>query len=316
MENSALVYRQFGEPATVLQAETARKGPLMPGNIRVQMLCAPVNASDLIPITGAYRHRITLPAVAGYEGVGRVIAAPQPFQSLLGRRVLPLRGEGTWQQVVDCPAELAVPVPDEVETWLAARAFINPLAARLMLRLCSPEGKRVLLTAAGSDCAILLGQWARRMGAREVWGIHRSPGHGARLTAMGISPVAQQEAEAVRAVAARCDIVYDATGGALAQALLEAMPRGGEFISYGLLSGQPFTLAHRYPRVHWFHIRNAFSSLDPQGWQAEFRALWPLLASSRYSESVPLPFAGWREALQRYHQPGRIGKPVLQMTQD
>jgi len=316
MENSALVYRQFGEPASVLQAETARKGPLMPGNLRVQMLCAPVNASDLIPITGAYRHRVILPGVAGYEGVGRVIAAPQAFQSLVGKRVLPLRGEGTWQQVVDCPAELAVPVPDEIETWLAARAFINPLAAQLMLRLCPPEGKRVLLTAAGSDCAILLGQWARQMGATAVWGIHRSPAHAARLAAMGITPLAQQETAAILSVAAQCDIVYDATGGALAQALLEAMPQAGEFISYGLLSGQPFTLARHYPPVRWFHIRNTFSACDPQRWQAEFRALWPRLLSSHYSESVPLPFNAWREALQHYYQPGRVGKPVLQMAQE
>ncbi len=104
MDNTALCYRQFGEPESVLQQETAAKAPLQPGMLRVQMLLSPVNASDLIPITGAYRHRITLPAIAGYEGVGRVIAAPDDAASLLGQRVLPLRGEGTWQQIVDCPA--------------------------------------------------------------------------------------------------------------------------------------------------------------------------------------------------------------------
>jgi NADPH:quinone reductase-like Zn-dependent oxidoreductase len=42
----------------------------------------------------------------------------------------------------------------------------------MMLNLYPPQGKRVLLTAAGSDCAILLGQWARSAGAEEVYGIH------------------------------------------------------------------------------------------------------------------------------------------------
>ena len=88
MENLALWYRRFGEPETVLQPETAPLGALAPGHLRVRMLFSPVNASDLIPITGAYRHRTPLPAVAGYEGVGIVTDAPASFAHLLGKRVL------------------------------------------------------------------------------------------------------------------------------------------------------------------------------------------------------------------------------------
>ncbi|MGL4428863.1 MAG: zinc-dependent alcohol dehydrogenase family protein [Silvania sp.] len=311
MENIALCYRQFGEPESVLKAETAAKAPLNPGHLRVQMLLAPVNASDLIPITGAYRHRISLPAIAGYEGVGRVIAAPDDAAHLIGKRVLPLRGEGTWQQVVDCPAALAIPVPDTIPSPLAARAFINPLAAQLMLKLYPPRGKRVLLTAAGSDCAILLGQWAHRFGAREVFGIHRSPVHAARLQAMGIVPIAQHDSAAVQAVAADSDIVYDATGGEVAQAILNVMPATGEFICYGLLSGQPFSLQPHFPPMRWFHIRNYLDALSPQAWQAEFDAIWSKMAESHYSDTIQLPFAAWQTALTDYRQAGRTHKPLL-----
>ena len=311
MENSALFYRQFGEPESVLQVETAAKGSLKPGHLRVQMLLAPVNASDLIPVTGAYRHRISLPAIAGYEGVGRVIAAPDSAAHLLGRRVLPLRGEGTWQQFVDCPAALAIPVPDTIDTNLAARAFINPLAARLMLSLYSPKGKRVLLTAAGSDCAILLGQWARRLGASEVYGIHRSAVHADRLRAMGIIPVAQHDVDSIRAIAAASELVYDATGGELAQTILSVMPETAEFVCYGLLSGQPFTVQRHFPPVRWFHIRNYLDTLTPAVWQAEFRAIWSLLADSQYSDVTLLPFSAWQAALSCYREAGRTRKPVL-----
>jgi NADPH:quinone reductase-like Zn-dependent oxidoreductase len=47
------------------------RGALKPGELRVRMHYSPVNASDLIPITGAYRHRTPLPAVAGYEGLAK-----------------------------------------------------------------------------------------------------------------------------------------------------------------------------------------------------------------------------------------------------
>jgi NADPH:quinone reductase-like Zn-dependent oxidoreductase len=152
---------------------------------------SPVNASDIIPITGAYRHRTPLPTVAGYEGVGVVIDAPEEAVHLLGKRVLPLRGQGTWQRYVDCPLRMAIPVPDDIHSHLAARAYINPLAAQLMLTHYPSAGKRVLLTAAGSDCAILLGQWARRLGAETVYGIHRSAIHADRLAALGIIPISQ-----------------------------------------------------------------------------------------------------------------------------
>lgn len=313
MNNNALTYLQFGEPETVLQMQACEKGPLDPEALRVEMLLAPVNASDLIPITGAYRHRIMLPAVAGYEGVGRVIAAPQAFRHLLGRRVLPLRGEGTWQQFVDSPARLAIPVPEQIDDSLAARAFINPLAAQLMLSLYPVRGKQVLLTAAGSDCAILLGQWALDGGATRVYGIYRSAVHAQRLATLGVIPVSQDDKETLHTIAARSDVVFDATGGGLAQALLERMPKSATFVSYGLVSGQPFTLQRHYPTVQWFHVRNTLAAMRSEAWQHEFQTLWPRLLASRYSDAITLPFADWRAALACYRQPGRCAKPLLRL---
>lgn len=118
--NRALFYRKFGLPEQVLTLEYADKSSLKENCVRVQMLYAPINASDLIPITGAYQHRIILPQIAGYEGVGKVIEAPLSYQHLIGKRVLPLRGEGTWQSLVDSPAEYAIPVPDYIENKIAA----------------------------------------------------------------------------------------------------------------------------------------------------------------------------------------------------
>lgn len=315
MNNHALWYRQFGEPADVLQPEHTALAPLKPGELRVKMRCAPVNASDLIPITGAYRHRTPLPAVAGYEGVGVVMQAPAGFAHLTGKRVLPLRGQGTWQQVVDCPAAFAIPVPDAIDSTLAARAYINPLAAQMMLNRYSPQGKRVLLTAAGSDCAILLGQWARKAGAEAVYGIHRSPVHAERLAAMGIIPVDQQDTAAVREIAARSEVVYDATGGSLAQTILSVMPEAGIFVCYGLLSGQTFRQQRALPRVEWFHIRNYLDALDAEAWQAQFRQIWPRLAASQYSGVTPYPISQWQAALGDYRRAGRVSKPLLMMEE-
>lgn len=313
MDNLALRYGRFGEPGSVLQPDMSSPGPLMPGCLRVQMLFSPVNASDIIPITGAYRHRTPLPTVAGYEGVGVVIDAPEEAVHLLGKRVLPLRGQGTWQRYVDCPLRMAIPVPDDIHSHLAARAYINPLAAQLMLTHYPSAGKRVLLTAAGSDCAILLGQWARRLGAETVYGIHRSAIHADRLAALGIIPISQNETATIRAIAAQSDRVYDATGGRLAEEILNAMPEEGVFICYGILSGQPFRQQHARPRVEWFHIRNYLDTLSVEEWQAAFRQIWSRLRTSHYSEATLFPLTEWQAALTFYREAGRFSKPLLSM---
>ncbi|ANR77467.1 alcohol dehydrogenase [Kosakonia sacchari] len=311
MDNTALVYRSFGEPQTVLHAETTALPPLPAGQVRVKMYLAPVNASDLIPVTGAYSHRITLPAIAGYEGVGVVMQTHDANADLMGKRVLPLRGHGTWQQYVDCPAQLAVPVPDDIDDTLAARAYINPLAAQMMLEHYPAHGQHVLVTAAGSDCAAYLAQWARLQGAKSVTGIYRSTIHASRLAACGVKALADTDSAAIKQAAGKASVIYDATGGTLAEMLLQSMPKTGQFISYGLLSGQPFSIRQRLPAVHWFHVRNYLDAMTAYGWQQAFCTLWERLRATPVSEVTLIDFQQWRQAITLYQTPGRIAKPLL-----
>ncbi|MGP3591898.1 zinc-dependent alcohol dehydrogenase family protein [Vagococcus sp. WN89Y] len=315
MYNTALIYKNFGEPLSVLQRVTTQPGALTEGYLRVEMLLAPVNASDLIPITGAYRHRIALPAVAGYEGMGRVIEATPSFSHLIGQRVLPLRSSGTWQRIVDCLASLAIPVPDDIDDALAARAWINPHAAQLMLKHYPCAGKEVIVTAAGTACAMHLGQWAWLQGAKNVTGVYRSAIHAQRLVALGITPVSEKDTDTLRACANRGCIVYDAVGGVLADTLLDAMPDNAQFVSYGLLSGQPFAISRKTPTIHWFHIRNYLAGLSDTDWQQTFSELCPTLRKSYVSDTTYFPLHAWRKALDFYYSAGRTSKPMLTFSQ-
>lgn len=119
MFNDAIVYDRYGPPSAVLTLKRLPLAPLAGGRVRVRMRFAPVNPSDLIPVTGAYRHRTRLPAVAGYEGLGEVVAAPYGSRLSAGQRVLPLRGGGTWQRFIDLDETWLVPVPPAVDDLLA-----------------------------------------------------------------------------------------------------------------------------------------------------------------------------------------------------
>lgn len=311
MENRALVYRSFGKPEAALKLETHETGPLQPGLVRVRMSMSPINPSDLIPITGAYSHRVTPPLVAGYEGVGTVAEAGSLSSCLVGKRVLPLRGSGTWQDHVDCDPAWVVPVPDDISDAIAARAYINPLAALLMTKRWNPAGRRVIVTAAGSTCAGLLAQWALASGAKEVVGLYRSPEHVAGMLRLGIVPASANDTPEIIALAERADLVFDAVGGVLATNILAALRKDASFVSYGLLSGTAYSSANHGPRPSRFHIRDQFDGLQPETWQAWFREIWTRLRWSNLPVIRGVPLNDWQEALALFREPGRSFKPVL-----
>ena len=310
----SFIYRTFGSPQSSLEMVVRELPPRAHDSFRVRVSHVPVNPSDLIPITGAYAHRISLPGVAGYEGVGQVIEAPDGLSHMVGRRVLPLRGEGTWQTHVDCPVHHAVEVPDSVPDLVAARAYINPLAAATMLQLWPVRDKVVLLSGAGSSCAEHLGRWAIRQGAKRVLGIYRSECRKDRLHLMGIEPISTYDLSAVSNASALADIVFDALGGDVAKSVLELMRGETDFVAYGLLTGKPVMIgAGIRARYHRFHMRDHFSVLAGKGMQTAFSHIWPLLAETPPSPPRVFPAQEWRQALAGIEKPGGQ-KPILDLS--
>lgn len=312
MENASLWFRQFGEPEQVLTLEKMPLAPLIPGSLRVRMHYAPVNPSDLIPVTGAYRHRVCPPRVAGYEGVGIVEQADSP--AWIGKRVLPLRGQGTWQRWVDCPMQWAVPVPDNVTDELAARGYINPLAAWLMLKKWPVAMKSVLITAAGSTCAGLLAQWAKRQGATQVYGIYRSPQHLPSLLRSGIIPLSDDDEHGIADAAAKVDVVFDAVGGELATLILLHLRPNVAMVSYGLLSGKAFSPRGKNITAQRFHLRDMLAVTPVQEWQGWFISLWELLRETPQPAVTVYALEEWRQALALFRESGRQRKPLLKLT--
>ncbi|WP_321793251.1 zinc-dependent alcohol dehydrogenase family protein [Burkholderia pyrrocinia] len=307
----ALIYRSFGAPLEQLRLETVALPSINPAQIRVAVNIVPINPSDLIPITGAYAHRIRLPAVAGYEGVGRVIHAPKTHAHLIGRRVLPLRGMGTWQSCVDCDPAFAVPVPDTISDLVAARAYINPLAALTMLDAFPVAGKKVLLSGAGSACSEFLGRWAQERGATGVQGIYRSDNRVERLIACGIEPISVKNMPAIKQAASEADLVFDALGGPIGSAVIDAMLDSTDFVSYGLLSGQNiFPSCTPRARYRRFHLRDYLALTTPNKWQRQFLRLWQTLVNADLPPVQVFSVDDWQRAVELAARPGAV-KPML-----
>ena len=67
------VVRAFGDPRHVIGLEDVERIAPGPGEVEIRIRRAAINPSDLIPVTGAYRSRTTLPFVPGFEGVGEIV---------------------------------------------------------------------------------------------------------------------------------------------------------------------------------------------------------------------------------------------------
>ncbi|MDR4458571.1 alcohol dehydrogenase, partial [Bacillus tropicus] len=104
--------------------------PIKENEVFFRLLVQPIHPSDLLPLPGAYAHRISLPNLPGYDGVGIVeyVGAGVSIE-LIVIRVLPLRVEGTLQEYVKSSADFVVPIPDSIGDFTAAQMYIIPLTA-------------------------------------------------------------------------------------------------------------------------------------------------------------------------------------------
>jgi hypothetical protein len=95
------------------------------------------------------------------------------------------------------------------------------------------------------------------------------------------------------------------------------MPPDGEFVGYGLLSGQSvFPKATTRAHLRRFHLRDRLKDLTSEQWQAGFASLWPRLETTDLPGVEVFEAEDWRNAIDAFHRPGRAGKPLLRFSKD
>ena len=133
MKSIAAVYRNFGKPTEVVQAEEIEVPALKEGQILVKFLRAAINPSDLGMIGGSYGTLKELPAIAGREGVGEVVEVASGATVNVGDRVRLSAELGTWQQYQVLNSTDVMVVPSDIDINTESMAFINPPTALCVL---------------------------------------------------------------------------------------------------------------------------------------------------------------------------------------
>lgn len=212
----------------------------VPGGVRIQVEAFGLNFADVMARLGMYQDAPPLPAVLGYEVVGRVI---QPGTSglAMGARVIAFTRFGGYASEVVAPAAMVVAIGERLAAdeaaALATQGCTAWYLAEEMVRL--HDGDRVLIHAAAGGVGTLLAQLALRRGCL-VAGVVSSEAKAAHLRKLGVEralvvPRGGDFSAAVKKAfdGRALDVAFDSVGGATTKRNLALLGAGGRWVGYG-----------------------------------------------------------------------------------
>lgn len=291
----ALLAREPGRAAEVLDYVEVDTPEPAAGQVRVHMLTTTANPSDLITISGAYASRTTYPFVGGFEGLGIVDeVADVRDEELLGARVLPLGGSGNWQEYRVLDAKWCVPVPEDIDDESATFAFINPLTALLLVesQTAAVAGGTVVLTAGSSQMTVDLAELLRPLAGRII-GLTTGRGTPRRpelFDALVDVRSAGWEEEFATVGGGEASAVFDSIGGPLSDRLLALTPENAPFVQYGLLSGistdQGGLSDARRAAFSFFHLRERIYAMSTPELHAAFDRVFEHIREGRLHSTI------------------------------
>ncbi|MCI0571369.1 MAG: zinc-dependent alcohol dehydrogenase family protein [Myxococcaceae bacterium] len=313
----------YGPPVEVVQLVELPEPTLAEGEALVEVLATPINPSDVSMIEGRYGIRPELPAVPGFEGVGRVVEVRGKSALTPGTRVLlPSKG-GTWRTHLKARADALVPVPEGANTLQMAMHSINPPTAELLLRMVPlQKGDWVLQNGANSGVGRALITLARRKGLRTLNVVRREElvpellHLGADVVLVDDEDLPMRVRQATASGAVRLGV--DCVGGGAAMRLADALSEGGTLVSYGAMSGKgpmltPQALIFRDITVRGFWLTRWFATAASPEKRELYAGLATLIADGTLHSPVDstYPLERVKEALTRAMEGGRHGKVLL-----
>jgi NADPH:quinone reductase len=245
----AVVIERHGGPEVLSVAEWPSPEP-GPGQLLVDVEAAGVNYMDIYQRQGLPPYGGNLPVVTGAEGAGTVVAAGSGAGGVaVGARVAWTGVPGSYAQRVLVPADRAVPVPDGIDTRVAAAVMLQGATAHYLCHdtFAVSDGDVVVVHAAAGGVGLLLTQMVKRLGGIVV--ATTSTEEKAELAkraaadhVTGYDNFAALAKEVSGGAGAA--VVYDGVGATTFDDSLAALRPRGYMVLYGAASGPvpPFDL--------------------------------------------------------------------------
>jgi NADPH:quinone reductase len=274
----AVVIHAPGGPEQLVMADVPEPSP-GPGEVLVDVACAGCNWADTQFRTGIYPHARSYPLVLGLEISGTVSKlGPGVSGVKIGDRVAAfLEQGGAYAEKAIAPANILMPLPDEIPFDVGAALTVQPLTGYHMLHTIYgiALGETVLINAIGGGVGLFTTQLAVKAGAR-VFGTVGTPGKEKRPLEYGAERVVVTRDEdfepAVLAFTGGrgVDLAIDSLGATMLDRTFNVVRKLGHIISIGEAEGQPFKnirerilpRSQTFTRLHIGHV-----DPDSQAWK-------------------------------------------------
>ncbi|WP_236781375.1 zinc-dependent alcohol dehydrogenase family protein [Aliivibrio fischeri] len=268
------IIQQFGPALESVQLEPYSPSEPLINELQVKMKFSTINPSDLITISGAYRSRITLPFVPGFEGIGKVTKCSDSTSIFsIGDRVLPIGTAGAWQKYRNTKEDWCFTIPENLSDEQAATSYINPMTAWLMLTeaLNIHSDMSIIVNAANSAIGLMLIRMLNHLGITPIALVRRDNTieefENCRVhTIINTSNNADYQKLLDITKDNKIDAVLDCIGGDDALLYTHIVKEHAQFINYGLLSKQPipadFWIQRPDIQFSYFHLRQWIHSAE------------------------------------------------------
>ena len=238
---------EFGAPTDVLRVDDVDPPEPGPGEVQINVEAVTINFNDIDGIRGRYRTLpLQPPYIPGMEVLGRVQAAGDGSEALIGRRVcaVPAGAFGGYAEVAVAPVAMTFPMPEEMDTATAASIYMPFHVAYLALydrgHLSAEDTVLVHAAAGGAGSAAV--QLARARGARVI-ATAGSPQKLALATELGADVAIDYRKDdfvsrVLEATAGRgVDVAFDTVGGPTTIETFRCMAFGSRHLLVGFASG-------------------------------------------------------------------------------
>jgi NADPH:quinone reductase-like Zn-dependent oxidoreductase len=246
----AVRYHETGKPAEVLRVESIDLPEPAQGQVQLQLEAAAINPSDLGMIGGSYGRLKALPAIAGREGVGRVVRVGSGVDNLVEGDRVRMPDSGAWVCACNAAASGLQRVPADLPAEQAAMAFVNPPTAVCLLDQFTQlePGDWILQNAGNSAVGVCVAALSKKRGLNCASAVREPAKWQQRLSEAGAKAVLADDdtlAESLLAASGgvKPRLALNSIGGESVVRQLKLLGDGGCSVTFGGMVGDKV----RYP---------------------------------------------------------------------
>ena len=244
--NQAICYHEHGDPFDVLSSANFPLENLGPREVRIELQAATIHPSDFGLIQGSYGKLKELPAVAGREGVGKIVEVGSDVKEELINKVVSLPdGVGAWQEYCHANVDEIILLPALVPYNQLAVSILNPLTAWRLLNDFEylREGDVIIQNAANSAVGLCVMQFAKRLGVTCV-NLVRNEDRLSDLKSFGANEVWLDNEDVPQRIQEftdkkGCAMALNSVGGRSAVRLAKCVSGGGVHVTFGAMDSAP-----------------------------------------------------------------------------